>query len=372
MVEVRVGDFEAFFRAPFAAYGPDSLYVSPMKGDLKAALSKTKNPLFRGQSDLTFFTAHRGGQLLGRITAHVHAESNTTFNTNHAYFGFFDCADDHEAATALLGAAEDWAKASGFSAIAGNFNLTAMQQIGVVTDGFENAPYTDQIYSPPHICKLLEASGYQREFPMATFETRLDANTQPQSNGAIERTVFDDPDFEFAPITRRTLPDRLEDARKILNESFAANPHFVPVSKEEYAFQSRDMKWIMDPRISAVLHYKGRPAACTICIPDLNPLMKAAGSRVGWRFPFQFLAHRFHRKRAVLIYTGVIPKLQGKGVNPLLLHRVTSAMRDAGYEVCGNTWIGDTNFASLRQREKMNADPLHRLHIYRKSLDVVR
>lgn len=370
MIDLRSGDFEAFFRAPFAAYGPNSLYVSPMKSDLKTALSKTSNPLFRGKSDLAFFTAHRGENLLGRITAHVHAESNSIFGTDHAYFGFFDCADDPEAATALLGAAEHWARSRGFSAIAGNFNLTAMQQIGVVTDGFEHPPYTDQIFSPSHIHKLLEAAGYAREFPMATFETDLDAHSAPREIGAKEQAILDDPDFSFVPITRRTLPDRLEDARIILNESFASNPHFVPVTKEEYAFQSKDMKWILDPRISSVLHYKGRPAACTICIPDLNPLLKAAGSRLGWRFPFQFLMYRLRRKRAVLIYTGVIPELQGMGVNPIVMHRVTNEMRKAGYKVCGNTWIGDTNLASLRQREKMNATLLHRLHIYRKSLDV--
>ena len=44
-------------------------------------------------------------------------------------------------------------------------------------------------------------------------------------------------------------------------------------------------------------------------------------------------------------------------------------MRDAGYEFCGNTWISDSNKAILRQKEKMGAIPLHRVHLYRKSLE---
>jgi hypothetical protein len=179
---------------------------------------------------------------------------------------------------------------------------------------------------------------------------------------------LDDPDFTWAPINGSTINDRLEDARKILNASFAQNPQFLPVTADEYHFQSKDMKWIMDKRISAILHHKGQPAACIICIPDLNPLLQKTRSRMGLSFPWHFLMNRLNRKRAVLIYSGVIPTLQGQGVNPLVLHKVTSAMRDAGYEICGNTWIGSTNAASLRQKEKMGARRIHELHIFRKML----
>ncbi len=369
MIDLRQENFKAFFEAPFSAYGSDDLYVSPMKSDLQRFLSKKRNPLFKGKSDLTYFTAHRRNQILGRITAHVHAESNEAYEVNQAYFGYFDCADDDEAAKALLDAAERWAQARGLASIVGNYNLTAMQQIGVVTSGFEHAPYTDLVYSPPHIHKLLERAGYQPEFPMTTFETRFDDSYRAVELDPAKKDILNDPDYEFAPINTRTIADRLEDARAILNASFATNPQFVPVTEEEYHFQSKDMKWIMDPRISAVLHHRGKPVACIICIPDLNPLLQKVRSRMGWSFPFHFLVHRLRRKRAVLIYSGVIPELQGQGVNSLLLHRVTTAMRDAGYEFCGNTWISDSNKAILRQKEKMGAIPLHRVHLYRKSLE---
>ena len=281
MVELRQADFEAFFQAPFEAYGPDSKYVSPMKGDLWRTLSRDQNPLFAGDSELTYFTAHDGGRVLGRITAHVHAESNCKFDTNNAYFGFFDCADHSLASHALLGAAESWARQRGYDTIAGNFNLTAMQQLGVMTEGFESAPYTDQIYSPPHIHKLLEAEGYKRHFPMTTFETAIAANSGPSGMGAQENAIAADPDYSLAPISYRTIDARLEDARHILNASFADNPHFVPLTSEEFHFQSKDMKWIMDPRISAIMHYKGEPVACIICIPDLNPITEVGGAH-GW------------------------------------------------------------------------------------------
>lgn len=365
-ISIREGDFEAFFSAPFDAYGPQSPFVSLLKSDLKRFLSPD-NPLFANGSALAFFTAHRGGRVVGRITAHDHVESNELHGLKRGYFGFFDCIDDQAVATALLSRAEAWCRARGHEEIAGNFNLTAMQQIGVVTDGFDNSPYTDLVWSPPHIARLLEQAGFTPFFPMTTFEVDLTTAVPPRL-GPKQEAILADPDFAFAPITRRTVMDRMEDARVILNASFKANPMFVEVSHAAFHFQAKDMKWVVDPRISAVLHHRGQPAACILCIPDLNPFLRRIRSRMGLTAPFHFIRHKMRNRRAVLIFSGVIPQLQGQGVNPLVLNRVITAMQAAGYDRLGNTWIGDDNGASLAQKEKSGARKLHRLHLFRKSL----
>ena len=70
----------------------------------------------------------------------------------------------------------------------------------------------------------------------------------------------------------------------------------------------------------------------------------------------------------MLIFCGVMPELQGQGVNPLVLRRVILAMKAAGYERLGNTWIGDSNKTTLAQKAKSQSQPLHRLHLFRKPL----
>ena len=35
------------------------------------------------------------------------------------------------------------------------------------------------------------------------------------------------------------------------------------------------MMWIMDPRLSVVVYHDGKPAGVIVCIPDLNPFMRA-------------------------------------------------------------------------------------------------
>jgi len=367
MLELRAGDKRAFFRAPFEAYGANSLYVSPMWPDVERYFDAEKNPLFKTGNPFEIFTAHRDSRVVGRICAHVHAASNARHGLSRAYFGFFDVACDAEAADALLGAAEKFARQHGCAELAGNFNLTAMQQIGVITDGFENQPYTDMVYSPPHVAAHLERAGFGAFFPVSTWEIDLRHADPDAILTDKARAALADPIYEWTRIDRRNFAARLEDARAALNDGFDKNPMFVPLTREEYEFHAKEMMWILDPRISSCVRANGQAAGVVVCIPDLNPFMKAIGGEYGWRAALEFVRHRLNRKRAVIIYYSTASAHQGQGLNTAMLYRVLTNLRAAGYETLGITWIADVNGASLRQMEKLGARRLHRLHLFRKA-----
>ena len=124
----------------------------------------------------------------------------------------------------------------------------------------------------------------------------------------------------------------------------------------------------MDPRISKVVHFEGKPAGAVIAIPDLNPLLKKLRSRMGLALPLHYMRYRARRDRAIVIFQGVMPQFQRRSVNPLMLSEMLQDMMAAGYKTVGSTWIADENTASLRQTEKSGAVPLHRLHLFSKNL----
>ena len=104
MIELRSGDRRAAFDVPFHVYGAASPYVSPMWSDFDRFLDSAKNPLAReGRGAFALFTAHRDGRPVGRIVAAMHEASNRRHGTRRGQFGFFDCADDPDAANVLLG-----------------------------------------------------------------------------------------------------------------------------------------------------------------------------------------------------------------------------------------------------------------------------
>jgi len=365
MLTLLERDFASFFEVPFKVYGPRSPYVSPMRSDLARFLS-VKNPLFKSDDDFTYFTAIKDGVFVGRITAHLHRAALNIHDAHTCYFGFFDCADDLVVAHALLRAAEEWAVMKGMARLVGNFNLTAMQQIGVMTHGFEHMPFTDHIWSPQYLQRLLTENGFVKSFPMTTFSMSLGLQNKMLPDEA--RLQLLEEGFSFAPINRKTIYDRLEDARGILNTSFKDNPMFVPVSEQEFHFQAKDMKWIMDRRISKVVYFEGKAAGAIIAIPDLNPLLKKINSRMSLSLPLHYLRYRSQRDRAIVIFQGVLPEFQRRSVNPLMLSEMIKDMRVAGYKTVGGTWISDQNTASLRQTEKSGASALHKLHLFGKEL----
>lgn len=368
-MEIREGDFEGFFQVPFEIYSPDAPYVTPMRADLERYLDPARNPLMRdGGGRLTHFTAWRDGRPVGRLTAHIHTASNARHELRRCQFGYFDCEDELKTARALFDVAEAFARRHGCDELVGAFNLTAMQQAGVLTEGFESQPYTDMVWGAPHLPRLLEACGYAPTFPMSTFEFEVGPTTADALLGERQRAVLADPDWTWKPITRGEFKQRFEEARQCLNDGFSDNPMFVPLTPAEFDFQAGEMMWIVDPRIACVAHYKGEPAGVVICIPDLNPFQKATRGKIGPMTLIHFLRERLSRRRAVIIFYSVKQALHGNGLNGAMLHRVVKALFAGGYRHCGVTWIADENTASLRQMAKLGAHRLHRLHLYAKSL----
>jgi GNAT superfamily N-acetyltransferase len=358
-LEILERDFDSFFAVPFNVYGRETEYVSPLRGDLKKMLQRDLNPLFSKDDEFTYFSARRAGQACGRIVVHEHRASNELYGTKRASFGFFDCENDTTTARLLLDAAKHWARARGFEEIVGNFNLTAMQQCGIQIDGFSRCGYTDMVQNPPHIPKLLKANGFAPYFPMTTFELDVPAANR------TGKVLAEADGFTFAPVKKRAFAERLEEARIVLNDGFASNPMFVPLSAAEFDFQAGEMTAILDPRLSSVVHKNGDPVGVVICIPDINGFLKATRSRIGLMTPFHFLRYRLNRKRAVIIFYSVSSSQHGQGIMGAMLDRTLNALQRAGYEKLGITWIADVNPASLRQMEKLGAEPLHKLHLFK-------
>jgi hypothetical protein len=362
MLELRTGDRTAFFQAPFHAYQKSDGYVSPLKSDILNLLDPNKNPLWLAGNPYQFWTVHKAGVPIGRIIAHVHRQSNALHGLKRAQFGFFDCANDATAAQMLLDAACEFARAQGQDELVGNFNLTAMQQCGVQTGGFGAQAFTDMVVNPPHIPELLTANGFSAFFPMRTFELDL-ATAIPPAN-MLDASAG----YEFLPIEKNNFPALMDQARLVLNDGFANNPMFVPLTAEEFQFQAGEMMSILDPRLSSILTLKGQPVGTVICIPDLNGFLKANRSRIGLMTPIHYARYRVARRRAVIIFYSVAQAQHGRGLMGAILARTIASLRAAGYEQLGITWISDENGASLRQMDKIGAKPLQRLHLFRKAL----
>ena len=367
MIEIKEKDFESFFQTPFEVYPKDFPFISQLKSDLKRFLSM-KNPLFRTEKDFSYFTAFKDGKIAGRILTHIHHASNEKYGWNRSYYGFFECINDVEVAKALLAKAEEFGRSHGCNEVIGNFNMTAMQMIGVITKIHKNYHYTDQVFSPEYIAKLLEKCGYEATFPMVTHEVNVEAFNPETLLGPKQKEIMANPKYTFEKLQSDNLEKVMEAMRQCLNHGFSENPMFVPLTKEEIYFQAKDMMMIIDKETSVIANYEGKAVGVLICIPNLNPFLKAIHSRFGITTPWHFLRHKMNRESATIIFYSVYKEFQSQGLNGVMLYDIMSALKRRGYKRFGGTWISLDNKASLRQAEKLNAEVMHELCLYRKAI----
>ena len=365
MLTLRERDFEAFFEAPYRAYGEESFYASPLKSDLRRFLDPQKNPLFRGGDNFTYYTVHNGdGPPVGRIVVHIHRESNARHGWKRAFFGFFDVANSVDVARMLLDAAEKWARAQGMAELIGNFNFTAMQMAGVITEGHENEPFADTAWNPPHTPKLLEACGYKPSFPMTVMSSRIH-ETDPN---AFRECTLETSRLDWGHFRKSHFNEDLDTARKLLNAGFSHNPMFVPQTWEEIYFQAKDMSYVLDEEISTIVRVDGQAAGVAIIIPDIYKLLRGTRSQFSWRLPWEYLKFRLTNNRAVAIFISVDPQFHNCGLMSGLLRRSVTLMQKRGYRRLGMTWIADENIASLKTVAKLGGKPIHRLFLFGKEL----
>lgn len=367
-ITLREGHFASFFNVPFLVYGDRYPFVSPLKSDLKAMLDFERNPFFKGGVG-RIYTAMRDGRPVGRIAAHMHARYIERYGVREAAFGFFDCVNDVDVARALLGAAEGFARAHKCTLIRGNMNLTANQEIGVMTSGEEHRPFLAQIYNPNYIGELLEACGYEATHPMSSFvqDDVQSFDVEPML-GDKHRALMQDKEYTFRPFDTKRFKEEVEAIRQVLNAAMDGNYLFVPMSEEEAQFQLGPLKLVMDPSLLQFAEHNGVPVGVTMCVPDVVPMLQEMRSRIfptGW---WTFLTKRKKLKGATIIIILTRPEYQSKGLTRVLFYLLFKALKEGGYTSVGGTWIGDDNTASLKSAEAIGMKPYHRIHMFEKEL----
>ena len=195
------------------------------------------------------------GRPCGRITAHIAADDD-----EHGWFGFFDVADDVDAARALVDAARTWLRERGCRTITGPASFTTADEPGVQVAGFDIPGVTGRPWHPPWYAAHLEAAGLTpaADQPAWRLETARSGENHP-APGRID-------------LARTTAAGRYGDERLVL-EGVSAVPDLAAatrVSTFELARRAKRRQW----DTAVVVHVDGEPHER---VPDLLHAAHAAG-----------------------------------------------------------------------------------------------
>ena len=146
----------------------DPNWIPPLKKEVAKLLDPKAHPFWQF-AEQRLFLAQRNGEIVGRIAAIVDHNYNRFHDERMGIWGFFECANDLEAAAALLGGVEEWLREKGMTFIRGPLNPSTNYEGGLLIEGYEQRPVFMMTYNPPYYPELVEACGFSKEKDLLSF-----------------------------------------------------------------------------------------------------------------------------------------------------------------------------------------------------------
>ena len=147
-----------FAELPYALYRDEPRWIGPPLARVERKRFKRRpraNPFFEA-GDAELFVARLRGRSAGRVSAHVRHDGD------EGWFGFFECVDDQETATALLDAAAEWLVDRGCTTMTGPASFVVEEQGGVLVRGRQDDCVTGRPWTPAFFPTLFERAGLRR------------------------------------------------------------------------------------------------------------------------------------------------------------------------------------------------------------------
>jgi len=329
------GRIKDFLEVVDYIYRDDSYYVRSLDLEVKERLNP-KHPFWQ-HAEGVIFTAYRNGLCVGRCTAQIDREHLNRYRDDVGFFGFFDTIDDAEVAKSLIVEASRWLKERGMKKIRGPLSLSINDEIGCLVQGFDSCPMVMMPHHKPYQGGLIEQTGLTKLKDLYAWRY-LVGNVPARARKAHDEIAA------MPEITSRTVEVKRVDSEvrtiiDVFNDGWSDNWGFVPFTDAELAKQAKDLKLLIDPRLTLIVNIDGEPAAVALALPNLNELVREFGGKLTplnvakllWRLKVQ------GPKTARLAILGIRKKYRHVKRYAGLSTYMYAQMNDAGQR-CGIDW----------------------------------
>ena len=362
-------DRDAFIKFPWRIYREDPAWVPPLIIERKAFLDPKRHPFYQ-HGDAALFLARRNGEIGGRIAASDDPRYNALHQSNVGCFGLFESIDDVEVARALFDAAVDWLRRRGRSEISGPIDYSTNYVCGLLIAGFEHPPTIETAHNPPYYARLIEACGFVKEVdwyawwfdpknaPVSRLRRLVDARTKKTS-------------VKVRPIDLRNLAGESQRLAAVFNEAWKNNWGFVPFTQAEAEHMAKEMRPIIDPRMTLIAEIDNAPVAFVICVPDINVALKRINGRLTrFGLPIGLIKLLWYRRKirqARFVALGVLEKYRRAGIAEMLVLQVMEEGASRGFTAELSMTLED-NVMVNRFIETMGAAKYKTYRIYRRAI----
>jgi len=347
-------DLTEFVELAYRLYAGDPDFVPPLRSDVRWMLDPAKNPFWM-HARRTLFLARRGSRVVGRIAAIADDEHNRVHADRTAFFGFFECENDPEAARALFQAAELAAKKllPGCDKVRGPVNPSMNDEVGflLAAESDPGPAVLMMTYNPAYYLDLASASGFAKEKDLVALLAPVDDRSFARLGRISEAVRRRNPELTFRTIRMDRFAEELEKVKVVYNGAWENNWGFVPMTSEELDAMAKKLKDLVYPPIVWFVEEGDKPVAFMLGMPDFNQVLIKMGGRL---FPFGWLKFLLGKKkvdRIRLLAFGVLPEYRRKGLDAVCYFEGYKAAIAARFKTVEFSWILEDNLDLLKPIE---------------------
>jgi len=347
-------DLRDFVELPYRLYAADPAFVPPLRSDVRWMLDPAKNPFWK-HARRTLLLVRRGGRVVGRIAAIADDEHNRVHADRTAFFGFFECENDPEAARALFDAAETAASKllPGCDKLRGPANPSLNDPVGllVAAESDPGPPVLMMTHNPAYYLDLAAGAGFAKEKDLVALLAPIDGRSLTRLGRIAEAVRRRNPELTFRTIRMEAFPAELAKVKEVYNAAWEKNWGFVPMTADEIDAMAKKLKDVIYPPIIWFVEAGEKPVAFMLGMPDFNQVLIRMGGRL---FPFGWLKFLLGKKRVDrirLLAFGVLPEYRRKGLDAVCYFEGCKAAMAAGFRTVEFSWILEDNLALLKPLE---------------------
>ena len=249
----RVGndkELKEFIRVPWKVYANDPNWVPWLYYERLEFFDKRKNAFFE-HAEGDYFIARRDGEAVGAIAVFVNHRYNDFQQQNVAHFGAFEVMNDREAALALLGTAETWARERGLDSLLGPFTFSTNDETGTLIDGFGSPPVILMTYNQPYVPQFIEAAGFRKAMDLWAWIADLNKLEQemPEKVRRVVGKVTERYDLHLRLVDLKDWDAEVARIKTIYNSAWERNWGFVPMTDAEIEHMGASLKAVLDPAL---------------------------------------------------------------------------------------------------------------------------
>jgi GNAT superfamily N-acetyltransferase len=360
---------DEFIEVPWQIYKKDPAWVPPLIIERRAFLDRTKHPFYR-HGDAALFLARRSGQIVGRIMASDDPNYNAFHKSNVGCFGLFESIDDVDVAAALFDTAAAWLRNRGRTELMGPVDYSTNYVCGLLIDGFEHPPMLLTPHNPPYYARMIEACGFEKEKDWYAWWFDPRNAPGPRLRRLVEARTRKT-SVKTRPINLRDLASDGQRLASVFNEAWQNNWGFVPFTEAEAKHMAKEMRPIIDSRMTLVAEIDHAPVAFVICVPDINVALHHINGRLT-RFGLpigliKLLWYRRKIRKARFVALGVLEKYRRTGIAEMLVLQVMEEGTRRGFTAELSMTLED-NVMVNRFIEAMGAKRYKTYRIYRRPI----